>query len=117
MPSRLALFHKARIKRFVREHLRDPALDVDMVSQGVGLSTHYIHKLFSSKHEPLMKWVWAERVEGACKEIEKTALRRKAISQIGLFTGASAARRISVDRSATAMAFRRSNIARVRGFD
>jgi hypothetical protein len=26
MPSRLELFHKARIKRFVREHLRDPGL-------------------------------------------------------------------------------------------
>ena len=89
MPSRLELFHKARIKRFVREHLRDPALDVDMVSRGVGLSTRYIHKLFSSEPEPLMKWVWAERIQGACKEIEKTALRRKAISQIGFSWGFS----------------------------
>jgi AraC-like DNA-binding protein len=89
MPSRLELFHKARIKRFVREHLRDPALDVDMVSQGVGLSTRYIHKLFSSEPERLMKWVWAERIEGACKEIEKTALRRKAISHIAFSWGFS----------------------------
>jgi hypothetical protein len=73
MPSRLELFHKARIKRFVREYLRDPGLDVDMVSRAVGLSTRYIHKLFSSEPEPLMKWVWAERIEGACKEIEQTA--------------------------------------------
>jgi AraC-like DNA-binding protein len=89
MPSRLELFHKARIKRFVREHLRDPALDVDMVSQAVGLSTRYIHKLFSNEPERLMKWVWAERIEGACKEIEKTALRRKAISQIAFSWGFS----------------------------
>jgi AraC-like DNA-binding protein len=89
MPSRLELFHKARIKGFVREHLRDPGLDVDMVSQAVGLSTRYIHKLFSSEPEPLMKWVWAERIDGACKEIEQTALRRKAISQIGFSWGFS----------------------------
>jgi AraC-like DNA-binding protein len=89
MPSRLEVFHKARIKRFVREHLRDQALDVDMVSQAVGLSTRYIHKLFSSEPERLMKWVWAERIEGACKEIEKTALRRKAISQIAFSWGFS----------------------------
>jgi AraC-like DNA-binding protein len=89
MPSRLELFHKARIKRFVRGHLRDPALDVDMVSQAVGLSTRYVHKLFSSEPERLMKWVWAERIEGACKEIEKTALRRKAISQIAFSWGFS----------------------------
>lgn len=89
MPSRLELFHKARIKRFVREHLRDPGLDVDMVSRAVGLSTRYIHKLFSSEPEPLMKWVWAERIQGACKEIEKTALRHKAISQIGFSWGFS----------------------------
>jgi AraC family transcriptional activator of tynA and feaB len=89
MPSRLELFHKARIKRFVREHLRDPGLDVDMVSRAVGLSTRYIHKLFSSEPERLMKWVWAERIEGACKEIEKTALRRKAISQISFSWGFS----------------------------
>jgi len=90
MPSRLELFHKARIRRFVREHLRDPGLDVDMVSRAVGLSTRYIHKLFSSEPEPLMKWVWVERIEGARKEIEATASRRKAISQIGFswgFTG------------------------------
>jgi AraC-like DNA-binding protein len=89
MPSRLELFHKARIKRFVREHLRDPALNVDMVSQGVGLSTRYIHKLFSSEPDRLMKWVWAERIEGACEEIEKTALRRKAISHIAFSWGFS----------------------------
>ena len=89
MPSRLELFHKARIKRFVREHLRDPGLDVDMVSRAVGLSPRYIHKLFSSEPEPLMKWVWAERIEGARKEIEQTALRRKAISQIGFSWGFS----------------------------
>jgi AraC family transcriptional activator of tynA and feaB len=89
MPSRLELFHKARIKRFVREHLRDPGLDVDMVSRAVGLSTRYIHKLFSNEPEPLMKWVWAERIDGACKEIEQTALRRKAISQIGFSWGFS----------------------------
>jgi AraC family transcriptional regulator, positive regulator of tynA and feaB len=89
MPSRLEVFHKARIKRFVREHLRDPGLDVDMVSRAVGLSTRYIHKLFSSEPEPLMKWAWAERIEGACKEIETTASRRKAISQIGFSWGFS----------------------------
>ena len=95
MPSRLELFHKARIRRFVREHLRDPGLDVDMVSRAVGLSTRYIHKLFSSEPEPLMKWVWAERIEGACKEIEQTALRRKAISQIGFSWGFSGAAHFS----------------------
>ena len=89
MPSRLELFHKARIRRFVREHLRDPGLDVDMVSRAVGLSTRYIHKLFSSEPEPLMKWVWVERIEGARKEIEATASRRKAISQIGFSWGFS----------------------------
>lgn len=95
MPSRLEQFHKARIKRFVREHLREPGLDVDMVSRAVGLSTRYIHKLFSSEPEPLMKWVWAERIEGACKEIEQTALRRKAISQIGFSWGFSGAAHFS----------------------
>jgi transcriptional regulator GlxA family with amidase domain len=33
--------------------------------------------------------VWAERIEGACKEIEKSALRRKAISQIAFSWGFS----------------------------
>ena len=89
MPSRIEQFHKARIKRFVRDHLRDPGLDADMVSRAVGLSTRYIHKLFASEPEPLMKWVWAERIEGACKEIEKTPLRHKAISRIGLSWGFS----------------------------
>jgi AraC-like DNA-binding protein len=89
MPSRLELFHKARIRHFVREHLRDPGLDVEMVSRAVGLSTRYIHKLFSSEPEPLMKWVWSQRIEGACKEIENTPLRRKAISQIGFSWGFS----------------------------
>jgi AraC-like DNA-binding protein len=89
MPSRLEAFHKARIKKFVREHLRDAGLDVDVVSRAVCLSPRYIHKLFSSEPQRLMKWVWAERIEGACRELEKTALRRKAIRQIAFSWGFS----------------------------
>jgi AraC-like DNA-binding protein len=67
----LRVFHLERIKRFALLHLRNPALDVDFIAQGVGLSPRYLHRLFKGEPQPLMRWVLKERLERCRAELER----------------------------------------------
>jgi AraC-like DNA-binding protein len=67
LPARIKLLHRHRVRRFARDHLHDPQLDVDQIARGVGLSPRSLHALFSDQPETVMRWVWAERLE-RCRE-------------------------------------------------
>lgn len=62
-PSRLDLYHRERIKKCILLHLHDPNLDVKSIAQAVGLSSRYVHQLFSSEPLRLMQWVQTQRLE------------------------------------------------------
>lgn len=68
-------YHLGCIKRFVRENLCDPGLDVDRIAHGVGLSPRYIHRLFEDEPLPLMRWVMKERLERAHAQLRSTDAR------------------------------------------
>lgn len=68
-PSRLRVLHKHRIKRFVRERLADPALDVQAIADHIQLSARYVHELFSDEPESLTRWIWSARLEGCRREL------------------------------------------------
>jgi len=89
LPSQLEHFHKARIKAYVAEHLRDPLLDIRRIGSAVGLSRRYIHQLYANEPLPLMKWVWSERLEGARSDLERAVMRNHAISEIAFSWGFS----------------------------
>jgi len=87
MPSQLETYHKERIRGYVRSQLRDPALNVESVALKVGLSTRYIHRLFSTEAVPLMKWVWMERLENCYRDLSLGSLRNRSISEIAYHWG------------------------------
>ena len=89
LPSQLEHFHKARIKAYVAEHLRDPALDIRRIGAAIGLSRRYIHQLYANEPLPLMKWVWTERLEGAHSDLKRPVMRNHAISEIAFSWGFS----------------------------
>lgn len=53
--SDLEVFHRERIRSFVRGNLRDPALDCAIIAAAVKLSPRYVHDLFSGETETLMR--------------------------------------------------------------
>lgn len=87
LPSPLETYHRDRIRGYVREQLRDPALSMASVAQATGLSRRYIHRLFSKEPVPLMKWVWSERLDHCCRDLGLEALRNRTVSEIAFFWG------------------------------
>lgn len=81
-------YHLGRIKRFAREHLSDPGLDVERIACGVGLSPRYIHRLFEDEPLPLMRWVMKERLERAHAQL-RSADSRLSVSTIAYAWGFS----------------------------
>lgn len=87
VPSTSRSSHMQRLRRFVHEHLGDPALDVDMIADGVNLSPRYVHRLFSEEGMTLMKWVWSERLDRCRKELVDRSLRSRSIGEIAYAWG------------------------------
>ena len=88
-PSNLQLFHRERIRAYVRENLHDPALDVERIAQAIKLSSRYIYQLFSDEQMSLMKWVWAERLEACRQDLVAKSLANRPIGEIAYSWGFS----------------------------
>jgi AraC-like DNA-binding protein len=89
LPSKLRLMHKERIRRYVRQHLADSELDPAAIAQAVHLSPRHVHDLFADESEPLMKWVWSERLEQCRRELADPRLARRSVSEIAYAWGFS----------------------------
>ncbi|WP_454736108.1 helix-turn-helix domain-containing protein [Cupriavidus necator] len=88
-PTRLQVFHRERIRAYVVEHLHEPGLDADNIAQGVNLSSRYIYQLFASEALPLMKWVWAERLERCRQDLVARTLINRPVGEIAYGWGFS----------------------------
>jgi len=81
-PSQLRQQYKQQVRRFVRDHLAEPALCVEMIGAGVGLSPSYLFELFADEPLTLMRWVRAERLARCRRELADPALRHRSIAQV-----------------------------------
>lgn len=61
--TRMASYHKARIRCFVLKNLASHELDIPLIAGAVGLSPRYLHRLFVDEPMQLMQWIWNERLE------------------------------------------------------
>lgn len=95
IPAPVKEANKARIRSFVREHIRDPGLDIAAVAHAVGLSPRYVHELFADEPVPLMKWVWTERLRGIHHDLGAPAFRTHTISGIAYRWGFSSSAHFS----------------------
>jgi AraC-like DNA-binding protein len=69
--STLRTYHLERIRHFALLHLANPALDVNFVASGVGLSARYIHRLFQNEAVSLMQWILKERLYRCHAELNR----------------------------------------------
>lgn len=81
-PSQLREQYKQQVRRFVRDHLADPALCIEMIGAGVGLSPSYLFELFADEPLTLMRWVRAQRLERCHRELADPGLRHRSIAQV-----------------------------------
>lgn len=58
-----------RVKLYINDHLRDPALNAQQVACATGLSSRYIGKLFEREGSSLMRYVLRRRLERCGAEL------------------------------------------------
>lgn len=88
-PRKLACYHKTRILQFVEQNLSDPELSIETIAKQVSLSTRYLHQIFEEDSAPLMKQIWAKRLDNCRKDIMSTSKRNVSVSSIAYHWGFS----------------------------
>ncbi|MGY4622878.1 helix-turn-helix domain-containing protein [Bradyrhizobium sp. USDA 4486] len=82
-------FQRERVREFVWKNLSDPKLDAKMIAKQVGLSKGYLHRLFMREPRTLMKWIWAERLARAGRDLADGTLFGRPVNAIAYRWGFS----------------------------
>jgi AraC-like DNA-binding protein len=85
-----------RAKRFIEQHLGDPALDPQRVAEHAHASVDHLHRLFRAEGHTLMGYVWHARLAKAKRLLSQdAAANRMPIQEIAFQCGFSAAAHFS----------------------
>lgn len=85
--STLAAYHRARVRAYVRNHVRDPALSVGSIAAAMQLSSDHLCKLFRDEPMPLSRWIWALRLDGCRRDLCDVRLATRSVSDIAYSRG------------------------------
>jgi AraC family transcriptional regulator, positive regulator of tynA and feaB len=94
-PSHLDRFHRERIKRYIRDNLRDPDLCPQRIATGVQLSVRHVYELFTDEPCTLMRSIWNDRLAKCREDLVAVTLRRRTIGEIAYSWGFSDAAHFS----------------------
>lgn len=82
-----SLLQRERVKRFVRQHLRNPDLNVELIAAGTEVSARQIHRLFADESLSLMRWIWTQRLEHCYRELTQEHAPDRSVSDIAFAWG------------------------------
>lgn len=94
-PSNLDRYHHERIRRHIRDNLRDPQLSPKVIAAGVNLSVRHLYELYSGEGETLMKGIWNERLAHCREDLAAVTHHRRTIAEIAQSWGFSDAAHFS----------------------
>ncbi|WP_314971908.1 AraC family transcriptional regulator [Comamonas testosteroni] len=76
-----------RIKAYVRQHLRDPALSVDAVAAALNCSKRHLYNAFADERLSISQHIWAERVALFQRELLSPTNRHCTLTELALASG------------------------------
>lgn len=76
-----------RVKMFVNDHLRDPALSASQVTCALGLSSRYVNRLFEAEGLSLMRYVLRRRLDRCAMDLTSPSQAARRISDIAFAWG------------------------------
>ncbi len=76
-----------RIKAYVRQHLRDPALSVDAVAAALNCSKRHLYNAFADERLSISQHIWVERVALFQRELLSPANRHCTLTELALASG------------------------------
>ena len=85
--SNLKKLYLDQARAFVREHLRDPQLSVEMIAARLNLSPSTLHRAFQGEACSLTHWIWTERLKAVKSNLADPALRNLGISSLAFSWG------------------------------
>ena len=83
------------IERFINAHISNPNLNMEMVSEGCGISLRYTFHLLKSRGQPFSSLVWGRRLKMAANLIGSFGSSEMLISEIAYRTGFKSAAHFS----------------------
>jgi len=86
---RLERFHIARIKQYVMETLKSPALSVASASAALHISPTHIHRLFATESQSFSEWLWSCRLLACKQQLDDQSQAHRNITEIALDNGFS----------------------------
>lgn len=72
----------ARIKGYIDQHRREPALTPEQMAAPVNMSTRYLHKLFEGEHQTVALYLRSLRLQSARDELLDPPLAHRSIAEI-----------------------------------
>ncbi len=78
-----------RIDAFVRQHLRDPELSIDMIAASLRCTKRYLHKVFSERGETLSPYIRRMRLERCAADLANPELAGRSITELSYKWGFS----------------------------
>lgn len=85
--SRSQMLTLTRVKIFINDNLRDPALSAQQIACATGLSARYIGKLFEREGSSLMRYVLRRRLERCGAELQSPLCSTLRISEVAFRWG------------------------------
>ncbi|WP_225614702.1 helix-turn-helix domain-containing protein [Pseudomonas sp. PDM18] len=85
--SRSQMLTLTRVKIFISDNLRDPALSAQQIACATGLSARYIGKLFEREGSSLMRYVLRRRLERCGAELRSPLCSTLRISEVAFRWG------------------------------
>ena len=73
---------KLCVERYVRQHLRDPALSPARIARAHVISVRHLHGLWRDEPTTLWRWVVRRRLEGAQESLADPALAHRSIAAV-----------------------------------
>lgn len=80
---------KERIHAYIAQHLRDPALNIERVAQGLNCSKRHLHNAFADADETLAAHILRRRLQGCMDDMRDPGCSHRSISDIAFSWGFS----------------------------
>jgi AraC-like DNA-binding protein len=80
-----------RIIRYIEDNLRDPALSVTSIAEGLGMSPRYVRNIFSMSGEKVLAYVLRRRLEECARQMHDRAWDGHTLTEIAYSWGFNSA--------------------------
>ena len=85
--SSMSAYHVARIKQCIDDQLHDPALTIESVAAGLGMSAGHLHRLFKNEPQSPSQYLWSRRLDACSRDLLDPRRAKTSVAEIAFGWG------------------------------